>query len=814
MGLYPLRVKILQSGNITRLAPTPDEEETLEPQDITREVAPTTLAPPSPATPHHRSDIPPEEEFTVMNELESPNTYSGILPTSSSTPSSSPSPTVSFSVPSTTPSLPVPPRPPYTTVRVTNKWVEETLAKVKTVVDSILKSIGSARSNLDDKSSNKKVPDRDRANRDGEGNGRESIMERSKGAEGGHKEGEERNNKNEKRERGKKRNNEEQVKGRRARERGRKRKGIEIRKLDKKRSRERKRNGKSKGNRRRTKRRESKITSKSSADQKTYGREGERNGRGENTESARNEHNDRERRHHTRKRSGVISTPENKSFPNVDNKREKSEPSNNKLKQEMSRVSGYWEDNLSVAIPTPANLGFEGSLVEKGHVPGAWAGRERGGKGRTGKGKISAIYSEGFREGDGLSVPLSAASREESLAGWRGGRRVRDSDSLRSTEGSNDFSNDDVFTPKRLLDSEEVRVGSREKFLPMDNNESSGNENVSLGTSGAFSTKISSNVDSGKNGDEAGSGNGAPAPKQTISSVTDLLFTVPNERVIRPAQNSQVQSEIKSTEKLIRTSLEDLLFRVPPVDSRHAQEEGPDLKTTGEAELPYSITTTTPVTTALPRELLSPDDTVAPSVDTDTKIVTDRKPAYREGLKKRRRQGVGTRGELPLDSVYQRKNDTEEITKETSSLENEEETEKESQEEAGDLILRTACLPVGSIGRFKVEGVTYLVTGMGAGAGAEDCWREVTNVVNRHIRLPALNHTTLLATTAFYFVAASANLIGELRLPLVRRGQKLGDEGRNRLAGRVDITNCKTRKLVEKPEVRVLLGIKKNGDWN
>lgn len=48
-----------------------------------------------------------------------------------------------------------------------------------------------------------------------------------------------------------------------------------------------------------------------------------------------------------------------------------------------------------------------------------------------------------------------------------------------------------------------------------------------------------------------------------ISSVTDLLFTVPNLSIIKPIENSQVEGAIKSTEKLVRTSLTDLLYNVP-----------------------------------------------------------------------------------------------------------------------------------------------------------------------------------------------------------------------------------------------------------
>ncbi|KAG0726696.1 Ectonucleoside triphosphate diphosphohydrolase 5 [Chionoecetes opilio] len=399
MGLYPLRVKILQSGNITRAVPTSEDDS--RPRRPTSETAPTTQSPPISVTQHHRSDIPPEEEYIGIDEVEDSSQYPGKLFTPSTIPQTHPTTAVPPSLPSTTQQPPPPPRPPYTTVRVTNKWVEETLAKVKTVVDSILKSIGSARSKNDNNAS-----------------------------------------------------------------------------------------------------------------------------------------------------------------------------------------------------------------------------------------------------------------------------------------GSND----------------------------------------------------------------------APASKQTISSVTDLLFTVPNERVIRPAQNSKVQSEIKSTEKLIRTSLEGLLFRVPPGGPSSTIKQSQEVKSRfrasgGDVVTPTTTTASPDATTPHP-EVTSPED---PPTGVDVKtIVTESEPAHRRSHE-RGKKIPGA--EAPHDTNNQRLNATENGSREPESAEEEEE------EEEGDLILRTACLPVGSIGRFKVEGVTYLVTGIGAGPGAEDCRREVTNVVNRHIRLPALNHTTLLATTAFYFVAASANLI-------------------------------------------------------
>lgn len=755
MGLYPLRVKILQSGNITHMVRTPDEEEVLRFPNVAGKMAPTTQVPPSPVTSHHRSDIPPEEEFTGGKEIERPDTYTAILTTPSSIlPNRSVSFISSFE-PTTTPVSP-PQRPPYT-VRVTNKWVEETLAKVKTVVDSILKSIGSARGNLEEKNSSKK---RDGGNRGGEMGAKKSKVKR-RGA---------RRRYDEERKR-RYRNNEEQGKTE-VRRHITRREGIEIERLRKK-SHQRSKKGKTQGNRRRTKRRKRQSAFDNSAEKKAGDKGEEKNSEGENTETLLNEHKSREKRKQQTRINALISTTKgNKNLPNNVMKNEEPNVSNG-IVQEFSRFSAAWKDKVSLSASTPTRHIFEGfSVDERESIKSMMVKRDGGGVGLRERGKGFAIDTEEFRDSKDISALLSAVSQEEGVPRHRGGRHVRDnSDIVHSNSGSKDFSDENVFIPKRysVLDSEEVYIGSHEKNIHMKNIVDSGDNNiVSLGASSAFSTKISSNVNSGKNENKAGSGSVAPAPKQAISSVTDLLFTVPNERVIRPAQNSQVQSEIKSTEKLIRTSLEDLLFRVPPVGSRQTQES-PGLKTPTEAESTDATTTTSPYTTSLPRELISPDDTEVASVDIDTKVVTGGKQAEPKGFVKRGRKEEGSGGEVPHDTVYQRKNITEKRKKKEKGLESEEETDTEGQEEAGDLILRTACLPLGSIGRFKVEGVTYLVTGTGSGARAEDCWREVTNVVNRHIRLPAVNHTTLLATTAFYFVAASSNLIGELRLLVLNR---------------------------------------------
>ncbi|XP_063860445.1 uncharacterized protein LOC135100863 [Scylla paramamosain] len=727
MGLYPLRVKILQSGNLTRVVPTSQDSRPLETTNVS---PPTTQPPPTPATPHHRSDIPPEEEdYIGEDEEEDPSQYSGNPSTPSTIQPTHPTTFVHSTPPSTTQQPPPPSRPPYTTVRVTNKWVEETLAKVKTVVDSILKSIGSARSNVEE-NNGKKTPDQDGVNGNKEGS--EKRMERRKGVKGEREGGSSRSEDGEK---GKERNSEGQGQARDDRERGTRKEGIEMGRLGKKRSRERNRKGKSEGNRKRTERRESQITLESSEDQEADGREGERNGRGENTESLRNEHNNRERRKHGRRRNAARNkTENNRSFLDSGNGGSESEFSNNTVSQESDRIPGTWKQKAGGASISPPNRVSEVSGADES-VSGS---EPEGGE------DAAARNTEFGVETETLPEPLSVVSQGEGIARVEGERH-----SGKKGEGTN-------YSP-----ATNVRTESPVTSFPRDNGTrvNYGDEHVmTLEASTSLPTRISSSIDSGNNGNDTTGNSGAPASKQTISSVTDLLFTVPNERVIKPAQNSQVQSEIKSTEKLIRTSLEGLLFRVPPggttSTSKQSQEEKSSLKTS-EGSQTVTATTAVPDATTPMREVTRPDGTEAPSVDAET-IVTDSKPAHRQRSEERRRKKIAG-AEGTQDTVYQRLNATENESRQPNRAEEKEEEQK--QEEEGDLILRTACLPVGSIGRFKVEGVTYLVTGMGAGPGAEDCWREVTNVVNRHIRLPALNQTTLLATTAFYFVAASANLI-------------------------------------------------------
>ncbi|XP_068241410.1 uncharacterized protein [Palaemon carinicauda] len=244
---------------------------------------------------------------------------------------------------------------------------------------------------------------------------------------------------------------------------------------------------------------------------------------------------------------------------------------------------------------------------------------------------------------------------------------------------------------------------------------------------------------------EIKSNSSAPS-KKTLSSVTDLLFTVPNERVINPAEDSQVKSEIKSTEKLIRTSLEDLLFRVP------ANKQHPDSEVEGSSLQDSNITE------GHPQEDSSSDVSRTGSVtehSTNTSPLEERKEPT---LVTSRAPTINQKDAVSIQDPHKNSIENEPPVPTSQAIENES-LAGDSSIQKLDLILRTACLPVGSIGRFKVQDVTYLVTGLGPGSDGEDCWREVSNVVKTHIKLPSLNHTTLLATTAFYFVAANANLI-------------------------------------------------------
>lgn len=256
------------------------------------------------------------------------------------------------------------------------------------------------------------------------------------------------------------------------------------------------------------------------------------------------------------------------------------------------------------------------------------------------------------------------------------------------------------------------------------------------------------------NQDNRSPGTPASSSKQTISSVTDLLFVVPNEIVIKPAENSKVQSEIKSTEKLIRTSLEDLFFRVPVDSNRQQPHDGADGRSSQDSESP-EVNTEPSVATTL-RELTRPDASVATVTSTTAATPTqfqDEMPSQSTPM-----PHSGISGENKTDPAAKGTKENGERTSSTDKTENGK-SKSNSFTQREKLILRTACLPVGSLGRFQVQDTTYQVRGMGAEHIAAECWREVSNVVNDHIKLPYLDETTLVATTAFYFIAASANLI-------------------------------------------------------
>ena len=221
--------------------------------------------------------------------------------------------------------------------------------------------------------------------------------------------------------------------------------------------------------------------------------------------------------------------------------------------------------------------------------------------------------------------------------------------------------------------------------------------------------------------------------RKTISSVTDLLFIVPNERVIEPPENSLVKNEIKSTEKLIRTTLADLLFRVPmsAINSKNRKQEI-ERKSKQEGKNSMNIHQS---------NVLSSNQ------------INKRRQKEFENLK-------------PASNSSTKK-DKEHLIK--------------SQEE---LFLRSSCLSSGSFGQFYLNGVVYTVMGKKETTKTEDdyltngrgdsvlyvkndhsdnlggCWNEVVEIVKTHITSPDLNHTQLLGSTAFYFIASSARLIG------------------------------------------------------
>ncbi|XP_037789555.1 flocculation protein FLO11-like [Penaeus monodon] len=295
---------------------------------------------------------------------------------------------------------------------------------------------------------------------------------------------------------------------------------------------------------------------------------------------------------------------------------------------------------------------------------------------------------------------------------------------------------------------------SKRATVPQNMNTSDGK--TTEGNQRTTTAPTSTNLTSASSGSNRSPDTPASSSKQTISSVTDLLFVVPNEIVIKPAENSKVQSEIKTTEKLIQTSLEGLLLRVPGDSSRQQPHDGTDSVPSQDSDLPEVNTEPSDATTL--RELTRQNANVASVTSTTDATSTqfqDETPTQSTSIPHK-------------DSAIPKENKTDSAAKDTT--ENGEHEPPADNTENGKsksnsitrqekLVLRTACLPIGSLGKFKVQDTTYQVRGMGAGHIAAECWREVSNVVNDHIKLPYLDETTLVATTAFYFIATSANLI-------------------------------------------------------
>ncbi|XP_042220283.1 serine/arginine repetitive matrix protein 2-like [Homarus americanus] len=713
MGIYPVRVKVLQGGSIIRLSPIPGETDggrSGEGVDLTSQSPPTTT--------HHRSDIPPEEEYTELDDV-----LRGMSPTSGRpSPSTSPSPPSSASPssppPHSPPPTPTPPRPPHTPpVRITNQWMEETLAKVKTVVDSILRSIGSARDEVERKRDERRGSPV--TQREG-GEGEESPQEKH------NRGGDERRGR--------------RIIGRK----GKRRKPGE------------------------TERRSEVYERENENDENTQTPEnitqGERTGGVEvrdAEDSSRREHFSASSRNVTKLISDTVSVSEDSSVPISGSDSVSKSGSDSVSKSGSDSVSKSGSDSVSKSESDSTSKSESDSVS----------------KSESDSSSKSESDSTSKSKSESVSIPSSDSS--DSTSKSSGGEVVLSStekEGLSRHDNTSGSSSSSEVVPSSESDT---LLGSDGETVPSVDGGIGTTYDGDMGHSvNATETNQHTNYTQGfdlshhgnKSGVAGTSGDNRTSPaatssKQTISSVTDLLFTVPNERVIKPAENSQVQSEIKSTEKLIRTSLEDLLFRVPSGSSRQTPEGVVDPGTTGDVRgITADVPPASPPSGAPQlHELSSPNASVATTLtdanghsnDTLTETTSQHEPTDSRNARTPRTEAINV-------SVPPVKSDLENVAPGHT-------TENESAEEGrggggGDLLtsehmLRTTCLPVGSIGRFKVEDVTYLVTGMGAGTGAEDCWREVTSVVKKHIKLSPLNHTTLLATTAFYFVAASANLI-------------------------------------------------------
>ncbi|XP_042868138.1 uncharacterized protein LOC122250667 isoform X2 [Penaeus japonicus] len=709
MGIYPVRVRVLQTGNLTRIPYSAEEE------GVASESS-TTQAPPIATTPRHRSDIPPEEEYTGGEDEPTP-------PPDNS-PSSAPHPTPRPS--STPPSHTVTPIHPRAATVINSKWMEETLTKVKKVVDSVLRSIGQVNTTLptDDEQAGEEANStarsetswrsRQRGEGGGEGlRGRGGRGERRRVGVGGERNTEEEEG-GEKRAEG-----EEEGERRAVEEEGGERREVEE---------------------------EGKIGGNGGGFTRIPGRNSTQEGTKKETNKGKEgEGAGRSGIGRVRGRGGRRRIPGRKG--------------------NRGRVGGRWKEGARRQIDKAESGGKTNGVA----VSGARADN-------------NSSDGEGLRLSERENTRTSR-SKAQDISG-------REGSSERAHRGRGDVSIDDTIDYANLMQNDDTgsailpdskrtplydsKCGATEcktqntasgksKRATIPQNMTSDTKTTIDGTShhktpapnSTNFTSESSGSDT-TNQDKKSLETPASSSKQTISSVTDLLFVVPNEIVINPAENSKVQSEIKSTEKLIRTSLEDLFFRVPVDSNRQSPPEGTESGASQGSDIP-EVNTEPSVATTL-HELTRPNASVASVTST-----TDRTPTQFQD------ETTSQNTQTPHgDSESSSENRTESAAKDAKengerrlpmdTTENEK-SKSDSINRQDKLVLRTACLPIGSLGKFKVQDTTYQVKGMGAGHIAAECWREVSNVVNDHIKLPYLDKTTLVATTAFYFIAASANLI-------------------------------------------------------
>lgn len=664
MGIYPVRVKVLEAGNLTRIPLAPDEAEA---------ESSTTPAPPLATTPRHRSDIPPEEEYVVDDEDDPPS------PTPEDSPDRPTPPP-----PSAPPSAPtVAPIHSRETTMIPSKWMEETLDKVQKVVDSVLRSIGQVNTTL---------PGDDDGNSTA-GNGT-SWRPRHRGGSGG--EGTRRGGGRGERRKGGGAEGREEEEG----EGGTSGNGGDIVRIPERNSTQ------EETNRETSKGRERGGARRGGGRRRGPGRKGSK-GRagGRRRESA--------RRQIDKAESGGKTNGGAVSGTRTDNNSSDGE-----------RL-GLSEGEMTRANRSKAHeFSSKGGLGERTH-------RGRGDVGIEDTENYANLMQNDDHSG---SASLSYSKRNHFSDKCDSECKAQNTPSKR-TKRATTAQNGNASEARPAAD------GTSRRTTPAPN------------STNLASASLGSDTD---NQDNRSPGTPASSSKQTISSVTDLLFVVPNEIVIKPAENSKVQSEIKSTEKLIRTSLEDLFFRVPVDSNRQQPHDGADGRSSQDSESP-EVNTEPSVATTL-RELTRPDASVATVTSTTAATPTqfqDEMPSQSTPM-----PHSGISGENKTDPAAKGTKENGERTSSTDKTENGK-SKSNSFTQREKLILRTACLPVGSLGRFQVQDTTYQVRGMGAEHIAAECWREVSNVVNDHIKLPYLDETTLVATTAFYFIAASANLIGK-----------------------------------------------------